>query len=149
MIRRFGEAVARGRHYSYRPGVYALLMLGRDVLLTFQQEPRPEYQFPGGGVDAGEQPLAALHREVLEETGWRIAAARRIGAYRRFAYMPEYDRWAEKLCTLYLARPVLAKGAPAEPGHSAVWTDVESAIRLLANDGESHALRLVSRQIGR
>lgn len=136
MIRRFGESVKAGQHYRPRPGVYAVLMLGSDVLVTHQAEPNPEFQLPGGGIDPGEHPVAALHREVIEETGWRIGTPRRIGTFRRFTYMPEYDRWAEKLCTVYLARPVLRHGPPTEAGHTAVWMSAEQAMRLLANDGD-------------
>lgn len=144
MIRRFGESVKAGQHYRPRPGVYAVLMLGSDVLVTHQAEPNPEFQLPGGGIDPGEHPVAALHREVIEETGWRIAMPRRIGSFRRFTYMPEYDRWAEKLCTVYLARPVLRHGPPTEAGHTAVWMSAEQAMRLLANDGDRAMLALAA-----
>jgi 8-oxo-dGTP diphosphatase len=136
MIRRFGEAVKAGQRYRLRPGVYAVLRRGAEILVTHQAEPTPEFQLPGGGIDPGEHPIAALHREVFEETGWKIAIDRRLGAFRRFTYMPEYDRWAEKLCTIYLARPVLRLGPPSEAGHTAVWMTVGQARDMLANDGD-------------
>lgn len=86
MTRRFGTPPPRARRHRLRPGVYAVIRLGGGVLLTVQAsgDGAPELQLPGGGVDPGEQPLAALHREVREETGWRIGRVRRVGAYRRF-----------------------------------------------------------------
>ena len=137
-MRRFGEPVEAGRRYVRRPGIYALLPLGGQVLVTFQEEPKPEFQLPGGGIDRGEQPMAALHREVFEETGWRIAPLRRLGAFRRFTYMPEYDIWAEKVCTVVLARPVRRLGPPSEPGHSAIWLDAGEAVEMLGNRGDAH-----------
>lgn len=131
----------RGQTYRLRAGAYAVLLLGTRVLVTHQATPRPEYQLPGGGIDAGESPLRALHREVFEETGWGIATPRRLGAFRRFAYMPEYDRWAEKLCTVYLARPTRPFGPPSEPGHRAVWLEAAEAAEMLGNDGDRHFLR--------
>ncbi|WP_149141744.1 NUDIX hydrolase [Gemmobacter caeruleus] len=136
MIRRFGEAVRPGIAYRRRPGVYAVLLDGDHILTTFQEAPKPEFQLPGGGIDPGEQPLAALHREVREETGWTIQVQRRLGAFRRFCYMPDYDLWAEKLCTLYLARPTRPIGPPSEPGHSAVWLPIETALTSLGNAGD-------------
>ena len=136
MIPRFGEPPRADVRYRLRPGAYAILRRGGDLLLTHQAEPEPEYQLPGGGIDPGESPLAALHREVFEETGWSIAAPRRLGAFRRFAYMPEYDLWAEKLCIIYLARPVRRLGPPTEPGHSAVWMPSAAAARMLGNAGD-------------
>ena len=136
MIRRHGEAVKTGVRYRRRPGVYAVLLRGDQVLLTHQAEPIPEFQLPGGGIDPGEAPIAALHREVYEETGWHISSPRLIGTYRRFTWMPDYDFWAEKLCTIYLARPTLSMGPPSEPGHTAIWTEAGSALALLTNIGD-------------
>ena len=146
MIRRFGETVKRGQSYLPRPGVYAALLDGQDILTTHQAKPVPEFQLPGGGIDPGEHPIAALHREVMEETGWKIAITRRIGAFRRFTYMPEYDRWAEKLCTIYLARPVRRLGPPREAGHTAVWMPVREALTILGNDGDRALLARALRQ---
>jgi 8-oxo-dGTP diphosphatase len=140
MIRRFGGSPAKGQRYRLRHGAYAVLMDGRDVLLTYQAEPEPEFQLPGGGIDPGESPLRALRREVYEETGWSIGAPLRLGAFRRFAYMPEYDLWAEKLCTIYLARPVRRLSEPTEAGHSALWMAGRDAAEVMANDGDRHFL---------
>jgi 8-oxo-dGTP diphosphatase len=145
MIRRYGEAPETGRRYTRRPGVYAILLEGDHILATHQAEPMPEFQLPGGGIDRGEHPIPALHREVYEETGWKIAVTRRLGAFRRFTYMPEYDLWAEKVCTVYLARPVLRLGPPSEAGHTAIWLPVTDALQHLGNPGDRAMLaRLLS-----
>ena len=136
MIRRHGEAPKAGIRYRLRPGVYAILPRDGMVLCTLQEAEVPEVQLPGGGIDAGEHPVAALHREVFEETGWSIAAPRRLGAFRRFTYMPEYDLWAEKLCTIYVAHPVRRHAPPSEPGHTALWLSPEAAQNLLYNEGD-------------
>ncbi len=138
MIRRFGEPPRTGQSYRRRPGAYAILLRGSEILVTHQADPWPEFQLPGGGIDPGESPLAALHREVFEETGWSIAAPRRIGTFRRFTYMPEYDLWAEKLCMIYLARPVRRIGPPSETGHTALWMPPEVAASKLGNSGDRH-----------
>lgn len=143
MNRRFGESPEKGRTYRRRHGVYAVLWLAGDVLVTHQAEPIPEVQLPGGGIDAGESPLQALHREVYEETGWHITALRRLGVYRRFTFMPDYDLWAEKLCAIYLARPTRRIGPPSEPGHSALWMPAATAVTALDNDGDRAFLRRV------
>ncbi len=136
MIRRYGDTARGGQRYIRRPGVYAILLDGGAILTTHQAAPEPEYQLPGGGIDRGEHPIAALHREVMEETGWRVAGVRRLGAFRRFTYMPEYALWAEKLCTVYLARPVLRLGPPTEAGHRAVWMAATEALGMLGNPGD-------------
>ncbi|MES0825561.1 NUDIX hydrolase [Ruegeria sp. SCP11] len=139
MIRRFGETPETGRTYTRRPGVYALLPQGKDLLVTWYDDGmNPELQLPGGGIDPGESPITALHREVFEETGWLIAAPRRIGAFRRFTYMPEYDLWAEKICMIFSARPVRRMGPPSEAFHEALWMETSDAVQMLGNAGDRH-----------
>lgn len=147
MIKRFGETPKPGTRYVQRTGAYAILALGADLLLTEQLCEEPEIQLPGGGVDPGESPIVALHREVMEETGWRIGSPRRLGAYRRFTYMPEYDMWAEKLCLIYLARPAYRLGPPTEPGHSALWMSAPDAAIQLHSPGDRHFASAFARQV--
>lgn len=147
MIRRFGEAARKGIPYRRRQGVYAILPRNGRILATHQADPVPEIQLPGGGIDPGETPLRALHREVLEETGWLIARPRRVGAFRRFTFMPDYELWAEKICIVYLAHPVRAYGAPSEPGHSALWISSARAVRELGNAGDRHFVSRLAAEI--
>ncbi len=141
MIRRFGTPPHADVKYRLRPGAYAVLIRDHRVLLTFQEAPKPEFQLPGGGIDLGEQILPALRREVMEETGWSIAAPRRLGAFRRFVFMPEYDLWAEKLCHVYAARPATPLSEPTEQGHHCRWAAFDEAPRLVENPGDRHFLR--------
>ncbi len=145
-MRRYGEPVDLRRNYRNRPGAYAVIREGNDVLVTEQEAPDREFQLPGGGIDPGEGALRALHRECLEEIGWRIRVVRRLGAFQRYTYMPEYDLWARKVCHIYLAHPVRKLGEPAEPGHQAVWMPIPAALELLAIDGDRAFLRLAVRQ---
>ncbi|MFN0115439.1 MAG: NUDIX hydrolase [Paracoccaceae bacterium] len=136
MIPRFGDVPRPGQGYIRRPGVYAILMRGGEVLVTHQAEPVPEIQLPGGGIDPGESPFRSLRREVMEETGWTVSAAVRLGAYRRFTWMPEYRIWAEKICQVFLARPGRRVGPPTERGHTALWLPAELALASLASEGD-------------
>jgi 8-oxo-dGTP diphosphatase len=138
MIRRFGGPAEAGQTYVRRPGAYALLPRGKQLLLTCQFAEEPDLQLPGGGIDPGESPLRALHREVLEETGWSISQPRRLGAFRRFVFMPEYDIWAEKICHIYLAKPTRRLGGPQEVDHQEVWLDIDLAAQQLGNAGDRY-----------
>lgn len=141
MIPRFGQPPEGGQRYVTRPGAYAILLRGRELLVTYQRAPHDEFQLPGGGIDAGESPVSALHREVYEETGYTMSAPRRLGAFRRFTYMPEYDMWAEKVCAIYVARPARRLGPPLEADHEPVWMPVEVAAKALANSGDRAFVR--------
>lgn len=136
MIRRFGEAPLRGQSYVLRAGAYGILVRGQEILVTLQSKPFVEFQLPGGGIDPGENAISALHREVREETGWKVSNPRFLGSFRRFVFMPDYDIWAEKMCHIYSASPVYPLGEPSEPFHSAHWMSLEEAAIVLGNDGD-------------
>ena len=140
MIPRFGETPKPGQKYRMRPGAYGILPRNGQLLLTAQM-PAPEIQLPGGGIDPGESAAIALRREVREETGWLISNPRRLGAFRRFVFMPEYDMWAEKLCHIFLAHPVREVADIVEPDHVAFWASPEEALATLENDGDAWHLR--------
>lgn len=44
-------------------------VIERDGRLAMQKSASGEYKIPGGGIEENEDHMAALHREVLEETG--------------------------------------------------------------------------------
>ena len=138
MIRRFGAIPERNKQYTRRPGVYVILPYRGMILLTYQADPFWEFQLPGGGIDPGESSIRALHREVLEETGWSLSKPRRIGVFRKFVDMPEYGLKAEKICTIYLAQPGRRMGPPREDGHSAHWVPQNLVPDLLHNTGDRH-----------
>jgi 8-oxo-dGTP diphosphatase len=144
MNRRFGRQPDPARFYKPRPGVYAIVIATGGVLVTFQQDPEPEFQLRGGGIDPGESTLPALHREVMEETGYRIHGPRRLGMFHSFKYMPDYDLWAQKQCHVYVARAGRRIGPPTETGHWPVILPWDEAAARVAALGDRHFLDLAA-----
>lgn len=136
MIRRFGQQPSPDIRYSVRAGAYAILPLKRRLLLTAQVGEFVDVQLPGGGIDAGESAIQALHREVMEETGWRITSPKHLGTFRRFVYMPEYDKHAEKVCHVFVARPTRQICDPTEETHFTTVMHPAEAASSLGNDGD-------------
>ncbi len=141
MIRRFDEPIRPGIRYRPRPGAYGILRRGNRLLITFQTLPAPEFQLPGGGVDAGESPQAALHREVREETGWVVQIERRMGAFQRYTLNQDNQKWIRKVCQIYLCRPIRQRWPIAEPHHANLWVRPDEAVTLLTNAGDRHFVR--------
>ncbi|MFK7878827.1 NUDIX domain-containing protein [Roseobacter sp.] len=136
MIIRVGRSPQANQRYVRRPGAYAILPMNGGVLLTAQIAEEIDIQLPGGGIDRGESAIQALHREVMEETGWRVSRPQKLGTFRRFAFMPEYDLWAEKICHVFVARPVYQLCLPSEPDHETLVVSASDAIAMLGNDGD-------------
>lgn len=136
MIKRIGRPPEIDRKYTVRPGAYAILPLKSRVLLTGQVSDALDIQLPGGGIDPGESPLQALYREVREEIGWSISKPRRLGAFRRYVFMPEYDLWAEKICHVFVAHPTRQISQPSEANHITLVLNPSETAEALGNDGD-------------
>lgn len=65
-----------------RVGCYLVSIRNGHILLAHVAPgygPANKWTLPGGGVEWGEDPSEALHREVFEETGFELNAFRYIG----------------------------------------------------------------------
>lgn len=72
-----------GRMFE-RQAVRAIVLREREILLLYTRR-YDDYSFPGGGLDAGEEQVVGLRRELLEETG-----AVEVHVERYAGYLDEY-----------------------------------------------------------
>ncbi len=64
-----------------RPGVSAVIFDTDGRVLLQQRTDNGLWGLPGGAIEFGEPVVAALHREVMEETGLTIVIDRLVGVY--------------------------------------------------------------------
>ncbi|MDQ3690755.1 MAG: NUDIX hydrolase [Chloroflexota bacterium] len=116
--------------------VVALVQRGTELLLVEAQGPddqSPVWMLPGGQVEADEELLEALRRELAEETGLRI-----IGEP-RFVFEVEVDYRTDLATGVYQALTYTCGAAgelqPADPDglvHSAAWVESGDALDRLS-----------------
>ena len=70
-----------------RHAARGIVLKGEDILLLYTQR-YDDYSLPGGGIDEGEDKVAGLKREMLEETG-----AKGVHNVEPFARYDEYRPW--------------------------------------------------------
>lgn len=109
--------------YDYpRIGVGVIVVKARTVLLLRRAHPpkRGYLDIPGGFLDAGESLEAGARRELREETGLSVGAARYLGAYpdryhiRGFGHFPTLNIY-------YIARWRSGTPRPADDAASVEW----------------------------
>jgi ADP-ribose pyrophosphatase len=114
-----------------------------DTLLVRQYRPAVErftLELPAGHVDAGESPLEAASRELLEETGYRAATIEHLGTL-----IPDTGRLGNKLWCFYAAEATLAREVtPREAGVALVVLDPPTLTRSILDGELDHALNLAA-----
>jgi 8-oxo-dGTP diphosphatase len=110
--------------------------LGRLALV---RTPRGVY-LPGGGVEPGETPAAAVEREAREECGlvvrvgaWTAAAVQHVHAAAEGTHF-------EKRSTFVDAAVVAELAARADDDHALLWVDAADAPRLLSHESHGWAV---------
>lgn len=117
-----------GRDYTVRPGAYALVIHEAKVLIV---EENSGWFLPGGGLEDGESPVDALHREMLEETGYRIEAPSKLTLVRQLTISRSDGTAYDKHCHIFTA--LLAERP--QHGHCELrWVSVDEAVEKLAHE---------------
>jgi 8-oxo-dGTP diphosphatase len=134
----FGVRVP-GQAYADRQAAFGVAVLNGKVAtarITRAGE-QPYFDLPGGGVDPGETPEAAMVREFGEEVALAVQPGRLLGRVSQFMIKSD-GHPANNRSTLFEAEVAgQAPGLKIEADHDLAWLDPLEAIARLRH--ESHA----------
>lgn len=136
-----------------RVAAYAVLRRGHEVLLTRMSDRTRipgRWTLPGGGIDHGEEPRAALVREVYEETGLHVEPGVLADVHSTHFTGPRSDGLVEDYHGIHLLfRATLAPDSLDVEPHVveddsstdlAAWVDLDAALGLDLLSAARHAL---------
>jgi 8-oxo-dGTP diphosphatase len=132
--RPFGEPIA-GLDYQPRPGAYAVAIEDGRVLVVDEES---GLFLPGGGIEPDESPIEALHREVMEETGFAITHASPLARLRQFAISRGSGKAYDKDCHVF---EVTLSQALRVGDCSTHWIELEIAENELAHEAFQWVIR--------
>lgn len=126
-----------------RAGAYGVAV--RDGCLLVAVTGTGALFLPGGGTAAGEQPAAALARELLEETGYEMTGSAPLCEADQFVVVRGTGEAFRKVCSFFVVTvgPAPVAGRPTE--HVAAWVPVADAAARLHEEASRYAVGLVLR----
>ena len=139
----FGEREP-GVVYRDRPAAFGIALRDAKIAMVkvTVEGQRTWFDLPGGGVDPGEDDLAAVVREFGEETGLKVRPGalvmRACQLFRQTDGSPVNNRSGHYVVEIIGEDPALK----IEEDHELVWLEPQEALRRLRHD--SHAWAVLS-----
>ena len=128
-LRRWGVRAVEP-HFTVTAGAVVTDERGRVLLLKHNFRAGSGWGIPGGFIEKGEQPEEAIRRELREEVGLEVEAAKLVDA--------RTLKVAQQVELLYLCRALNGDGAGAKPQNMEIkrvgWFDAESLPPELSRD---------------
>lgn len=135
----FGDKVA-GKTYVERHAAYIIIKDSTEQIVLVQA-PNGAYFLPGGEIEKGETQVEAIHREVLEELGFKVELADYLGQADDYFYSRHRETYFHNPAYFYSAKSWQADGEPLEDFNVIKWFSIEEAIEKLKRGSHKWAVK--------
>jgi 8-oxo-dGTP diphosphatase len=137
-IPEFGNKL-EGINYIDRPGAYAVIQNNEKQIAVIQTG--NGCFLPGGGLDPGETEVDALHRELMEETGFQISVTAEIGSAVEYIKASSENKYYRIQSRFYQAQLDVKVGEGIEQDHHLIWLSQEEALSRLTRQSQAWAVQ--------
>ncbi len=136
-MRSFGNKEGN-RKYKDRLGSYGVLVNQDNHICIIRAF--SGFTLPGGGAKPHEDPIDALHREVIEETGFKIRILREIGVAEQFLHAAG-EGYFRKICHYFLCSHEDLVTSESEVDHEVLWCSQSESLHKIGEES-SHGWAL-------
>lgn len=127
------------KQYVLRPSCYAIIF-DESCLKVAVIQKGTKYFLPGGGMENAETRELCLHRELLEELGWKIEIQQYIGNAERYFYAEKEGIYYVNDGYFYICNKVNEHINRIEEDHILEWLSPSQAQRLLIHPHQQWAV---------
>ncbi|TWS95441.1 NUDIX hydrolase [Streptococcus sp. sy018] len=117
--------------YTTRHGVYAIIPNKTNDQIILVQAPNGSWFLPGGEIEAGEEHLTALRRELIEELGFTAEFGQYYGQADEYFYSSHRDKHYYNPAYIYQVTQFQVAQSPLEDFNQLAWFPVDEAISKL------------------
>lgn len=119
------HVLPKNKNAFWRPSAFGLI-IEKDKILLVKAKMHGLWELPGGGIEMNETMIEALHREVLEETGYKISVIQKkpLHIEDNYIHAPDHNWYFRAIPIIFLAKP-RGDNKKAKPKHKNEVDDVK------------------------
>ncbi|MBY5033693.1 NUDIX hydrolase [Streptococcus gallolyticus] len=117
-----------GVSYVNRYGVYAVIPDKSQTKIILVQAPNGAWFLPGGEIEAEEDSIQALERELMEELGFTARLGQYYGQADEYFYSRHRDTYYYNPAYIYEVTDFTQVDKPLEDFNNLAWFPVDEAI---------------------
>lgn len=129
--------------YKKRKGAYGIIQDSDGKFLAVKDEDNNLF-LVGGKIELGEDPIEAICREALEETGYQVKVNNFVGIAEKHWVSEKYPKWSQHNIGMFYKCDLLKKVALPIEKEPALWVSLSDLEKYLFHE---HHLYMVKKSL--